>query len=124
MKNRTKICIAMATILLVFLCIPLYAVHFAQGYDGMGLLLILFFVGNPLELIFLGVIAGTNVKKLWWIPILALLVFPILFGIAVWDYEIATLYLYSIMYLFPGMIAMFATHFARKIKAKSKKEAT
>ena len=124
MKNITKICIAMATILLVFLCIPLYAVHFAQGYDGMGLLLILFFVGNPLELIFLGVIAGTNTKKLWWIPILALLLFPILFGIVVWDYEIATLYLYSIMYLFPGMIAMFATHFARKIKAKSKKAST
>ena len=124
MKNITKICIAIATILLVFLCIPLYAVHFAQGYDGMGLLLILFFVGNPLELIFLGVIAGTNTKKLWWIPILALLVFPLLFGLAIWDYEIATLYLYSIMYLFPGMIAMFATHFARKIKAKSKKAST
>ena len=124
MKNITKIYISIATILIVMLALPLYAVHFAQGYDGMGLLLILFFVGNPLELIFLGVIAGTNVKKLWWIPILALLVFPILFGIAVWDYEIATLYLYSIMYLFPGMIAMFATHFARKIKAKSKKEAT
>lgn len=124
MKNITKIYISIATILIVMLALPLYAVHFAQGYDGMGLLLILFFVGNPLELIFLGVIAGTNVKQLWWIPILALLVFPLLFGLAIWDYEIATLYLYSIMYLFPGMIAMFATHFARKIKAKSKKEAT
>ena len=124
MKTITKIWIAMAMILFVMLGIPLYAVHFADGYDGMGLLLVMFFVGNPLAVIFLGMIAGTNVKQLWWIPILALLLFPILFGIAVWDYEIATLYLYSLMYLFPGMIAMFATHCARKIKAKSKKEST
>ena len=124
MKNITKIYISIATILIVMLALPLYAVHFAKGYDGMGLILLSVFICNPLELIFLGVIAGTNVKQLWWIPILALLLFPILFGIVVWDCEIATLYLYSIMYLFPGMIAMFATHFARKIKAKSKKEST
>ena len=123
MKNITKIWISVTTILLVMLGIPLYAVHCADADVGMGLIFIMFFVGNPLTVILLSVVAGTNLKQLWWLPILALVLFPILFGVAVWDYEIATLYLYSIMYLFPGMIAMLATHWLVKLR-NSKKEST
>ncbi len=83
---------------------PWLAVSFA-GSAGMAVCFILFFAINPLFAIACGVFAGSNIKKLWALPILV----AGLFLLGVWLFfemgEMAFLW-YAGCYLVIGMIAM------------------
>lgn len=110
MKVWKKIAISAAAIVAVMLVFPLLIVNFAQPTAAMSLFMILFFIVCPLSVISLGILSGTAMGKLWWIPICAALIFPVCFWAVIgeWVFE---LFIYSAMYLCVGVIAMLGTHF-------------
>ena len=114
MDVKRKCFVALSTLLIVMLILPLVAVRIASSDAGMGLFIILFFAVNPFTVFVLSIMAGTDIKKLWWVPVLASLVFPVFFWIVIMDIVI-DLFVYSALYLAVGVFAMIGTHFGIKL---------
>lgn len=109
---KRKLFLAAALSLTAFLLIPFLAVTFA-GMAGMSICFILFFAADPLICAGVGVIAGTEVKCLWWLPIVTAAAMPLCFSLCVWSF-VPELFIYSGFYLIIGLIAMVITWFIRK----------
>lgn len=112
MNTKIKIIISFVTIIFVLLLCPVIALQFA-GENGMAVCLIFFFAVNPVTACALGILAGTDIGKLWWIPVLTAALFAPLFWIAIGEI-VLDLFIYSIGYLVFGILAMLGTHFIRK----------
>lgn len=119
MSVKKKSCIAIVTMLVVMLILPLIAVRIVSSDAGMALCFILFFAVNPLVVISLSVMAGTELRKLWWVPLLAAVVFPLFFGIVVMEL-VTDLFIYSALYLAVGLLAMIGMHFGIKVAKRGK----
>ena len=65
---------------------------------GMGMMFILFLVICPVYSVFVGALAATDLKKLFWMPVVEAVLFPALFAIAVKGW-VPELYVYSVVYL-------------------------
>ena len=118
-KTITKVVVTAVSLILFMMVLPWLAIEFGDGWAVTGLWMFAFFIVNPALVICLSIMAGTELRKLWWIPVAISALFPLLFGIAigeiVWD-----LYVYSAIYLPIGLLAMFGTHFGTKIALKRK----
>jgi len=103
------------TVLLMIGC-PWLAVTFA-GTNGMAICFLLFFAVNPIFAAVCGVFAGTNIKQLWPLPIIA----AVLFLAGVWLFfemgEPAFL-LYAGGYLMIGIVTMLISTTINKIRLK------
>ena len=110
MKIWKKFVIAAALIVTVMLICPMLIVQFATPEEFMGLLILLFFMVCPLTFIVIGIMSGTAIKKLWWLPIISPLAFPVVFGVSIGEL-VVDLFIYSAMYICAGVIAMLGTHF-------------
>ena len=118
MKALHKVLIAVCSIIVCMLCIPWIATKLAEPTWGMSICLFMFFVINPLLSIVLGLMAGTELNRLWWIPLGGALVFPLFFSLVVWSF-IPELFIYSALYLGVGIAAMLGMHFGMKNKSKT-----
>ena len=107
--TKKKILIFLAALIVCMLLIPVSVINIAPEDAGMALCFLLFFALNPLFVIAFGIVAGTELRKLWWFPIAASAVFPLFFWIAVggvvWE-----LWIYSVLYFCVGVLAMLGTH--------------
>ena len=112
MNFKIKIIISVAAILLIMLICPLLAIKFA-GENGMAICFILFFAVNPVTACALGILAGTDISRLWWIPILSAVLFAPLFWIAVGEI-VLDLFIYAAGYLAFGGLAMLGTYIIKK----------
>ena len=95
------------SILLVF-GIPLLAVLFAS-VSGMAICLLSFSIVNPIVSVCLGVFAGFNMKKRWYVCLFT----GVVFIITAWSLFTATepLFLcYSLIYLVFSTLSMFIAH--------------
>ena len=119
-KTVAKIIIAMVTIVLFMMVLPWMAIQSNDGWAVKGLWMFAFFIVNPALVVCLSVMAGTELRRLWWIPLAVSALFPLLFSAAigklVWD-----LYVYSAIYLPIGLLAMFGTHLGMQLVLKRKK---
>jgi hypothetical protein len=100
-------------ILLMIGC-PWLAVTFA-GSAGMAICFVLFFALNPLFSAMCGAFAGTNIKRLWVLPIIT----AGLFWVGAWlFFEIGepAFLLYCGCYLVIGIVAMLISAFVKKRK--------
>lgn len=109
MKLWVKISVSLATLILVMVILPLVIIKLFPSWAGIGLWLICFFAVNPSLIIGLGIVAGLDVRKLWWLPIISALLFPVLFGAVINDW-VWDLYVYSAIYLVIGIVTMLATY--------------
>ena len=105
--KHLQIVITLFTVMLLF---PVAAIKLAPENFGMSICFILFFVVNPLTVIEVSVIAGTEIKKLWWAPLAAAISFFLFFSLAILEI-VAELLIYSAFYLFIGSAAMLLTAF-------------
>ena len=100
-----KILVAVAAILLCMLVLPLIILRSVEGWDAMGYLVLFFLILYPVLAVALGILAGTELQRLWWLPVGSALLFPPFFWLAiaqvVWE-----LYLYAAIYL--GLSAVSA----------------
>lgn len=118
-KTITKIIITVASLVLFMMALPWLAIKFADGLAVTGLWMFAFFTVNPALVIGLSIMAGTELRKLWWIPLAISALFPLLFGVAIGEF-VWDLYVYSAIYLPIGSLAMLGTHFGMKISLKRK----
>lgn len=114
MKLIVKIIIMAISLILFMMIFPLMAIKLFAEISGFGLSLVLFFAVNPILVVFWGVLAGTDIKRLWWFPFIIAAVFPPLFSIAISDF-VLELYVYSGVYFPLGLLTMVITHFVRKL---------
>ena len=116
MKLKKKIIIAVTIMFLVLTIIPFIFINLSQPHEFMGVMMLLFFVVNPIATATINSMIGNDVKKLWWMPIL----FCIMFLLSYWlilKEIILDLTIYAIGYLVIGFIFMFISKFiSRKIK--------
>lgn len=103
-----KIITSILALILIMLVVPALAMNLATGDSAMGIAFILFFAVNPLLSIVIGVIAATEIRKLWWLPLLPAVTFPLFFSIVIREF-VPDLYLYSVIYLPIGLLAMLIT---------------
>ena len=99
--------------------LPWVAIRFADGWAVTGLWMFAFFTVNPALVIGLSIMAGTELRRLWWIPVAISSLFPVLFGVAIGEF-VWDLYVYSAIYLPIGILAMLGTHFGKKLILKKK----
>ena len=118
-KTITKIIITVASLILFMMVLPWLALQFGDGWAVTGLWIFAFFTVNPALVIGLSIMAGTELRKLWWIPLAISTLFPLLFGAAIGEF-VWDLYVYSAIYLPIGLLAMLGTHFGKKIVLKRK----
>ncbi len=96
-----------ASALIMFLPLGL-TVNYVGGNDGLGMILLLFFVVNPIVSIILGIISGKYFKKLFYIP----LVNAIFYLASAWIFlePLETDFiLYAVVYAVIGIAAAFVT---------------
>ena len=115
-----KILPAVAAVLLCMLVLPLIILRSVEGWDEMGYLILFFLVLYPVLAVALGILWGTDIKGLWWLPASSAVVFPPFFwlGIAqvVWE-----LYIYAAIYLGLSVVAAVPTaliRYAVRMKGK------
>ena len=116
-KTITKIIITVVSLILFMMVLPWLAIEVGDGWAVTGLWMFAFFTVNPALVIGLSIMAGTELRKLWWIPIAISALFPLLFGVAIGEF-VWELYVYSAIYLPLGVLAMLGTHFGIKIASK------
>ena len=121
MTTLKKAILAVATLLVSMLILPVLVIQFAPADAGMALCFILFFALDPVVVIGLGILSGTELKMLWWIPLVAALAFPLLFAVAIGEL-VFELFLYSALYLCVGLLASVGTHFGMKLGKMKKIE--
>ena len=117
MTTIKKIWISVTTIIGVMLVLPTVAWNLHIDDCGMGLSILLFFLVNPLTVLALGILAGTDLRHLWWIPIVASAVFPPLFWVAILD-VVFDLYFYSALYVGVGVLAMLGSYLGIRFAKK------
>lgn len=119
MKRRTKMIVSLGSMVLTMLVLPILIVAFAPADGAMGLFFMLFFAVYPAQIICFGMVAGTDLKHLWWLPVAGALGFPLLVSIAIGE-MVLDLYVYSAIYLPISAVAMAGFHFGKKYKEKHK----
>lgn len=118
MKTRMKILIATFLMFIFLAGLPWLAIQ--TGSIGIDLIFVCLYILNPLLALIIGFIAGTELRKLWWLPFAVAVAFPLLLGISLSEI-VVELYVYSAVYLLIGMLAMLGMHLIRGLRSKRKK---
>lgn len=116
MSRLEKIFLILALTLFTTLLLPILAVYFVKGDNGMAVALLTFFVLNPLVAVTIGIISGTDIRCLFSAP----LVFSMLFWVfAVLIFDPAFPLVYSALYLALSAVSMLLTFIIKKVKNKT-----
>lgn len=119
MSAKKKSFIILITLLIVMLILPLVSVRIVSSDVGMALLIVLLLILNPATVIVLSIMAGTDIKKLWWTPVLSAVVFPVFCAI-VFKETVVELLVYSGLYLGVGTVAMLGSFYGNRMTQKRK----
>lgn len=115
---RTKFLISVLVIVIIMVVLPLVTIHITDSWTALGYLLLFLVAINPAMAIALGVFNGSMFRKLWFIPLIILMVFPLFYWIVLKE-VILELYIYSAGYAVLNLCAMIITNAVlKKIKAK------
>ena len=110
--TASAVCIAV-----VMLALPLLILNLADSKSAMGFMMILFFAVDPLAVILISIMAGTDINRLWWIPPVSAIAFSLCMWLVlqelVWE-----MLIYSVLYVCIGCVAMLGTHFAMDFSKK------
>ena len=118
MKVVNKIIIFCSVVVFFMLLMPMMVINFSHLGVDTGFMISLLFLVYPMVSMGLGALAGTDMRKLWWMPLAMALAFPFLFSLAifemVWDF-----FVYSIMYFVWGVVFMALTALSVKFVKRS-----
>ena len=113
--SRIKRFILILVLLVVFMfVIPIITANTVKADAGMLVVLIFFFVINPLLSVIIGIISGADICSFWFSPLLIGMLFWIFSSVT---YRIAFPFIYSVAYLIITSVAMVITHFIKNKKA-------
>ena len=115
-----KLIICLSVIGIFELVLPVYVELFESPAGKEAWYFTMFLSINPIISVLLGFVSGFDIKKLWFIPFLNALAFPILFWLSTLKIDL-DVFSYLIIYLPAGICTMLITHYVRKfIKRKNK----
>jgi hypothetical protein len=120
MKLRYKILLFFVINVAVTLIIPFLSVKLIPADAGMAVCMLMFFAAYPLLSILLGIFTSGDMKRLWWMPTVSALSFPLLFSLAMGG-MVEELYAYSLIYIFLGYATAGLLLIIKKIIAESQK---
>ena len=109
MKMRSKIIVILSTILFVMLILPVIILNFANADSGLALCLILFFIVCPITVVILGAMAGSDIRALWWVPLVSALAFTFFFSLAVGE-MVYDLFIYSSFYFLISSVSALVSY--------------
>ena len=115
-----KILSAVAAILLCMLILPALVLQNVQGRDAMGYMVLFLLVLYPALAVGLGILSGTDPKRLWWLPVASAMLFPPFFWISL-DGAVWALYVYSAIYLGLSVLGAVPTALIRYVLARKRK---
>lgn len=113
MKKRVILWLIVSAI--IMLALSWLTVTFVKGDAGMAVCFLLFYAVNPIYSVFIGVLAGKDIKHLCSLPFIS----PILFLLGVWvffDMGETAFIMYAAGYLVLGILAMVTSVFICKKK--------
>ena len=99
--------------LVVLLILPLVFVNLAAPHEFMGIMILLFFVVNPIAVVNINAFVGKDIKKLWWFPLSFAIVFLLSYWLIleeiIWDLTI-----YAGAYIVMGFLAMVVSWIVKR----------
>lgn len=110
---NNKIFISFLIIITTMLIFPLLIVNFMKSLNGVFWFLLLLFAINPIISFSLGVLSGIEIRKLWFIPLMLFILFPIFYWMVLQD-VVLELFVYSSGYLIIGVGAMLVTFYLKE----------
>lgn len=121
MKLKTKVIVILASIILFMVSIPILIIRLASNEISLGFTFVLFFAICPVLEITLGIISGTDIKKLFIVPFIIAILFPFSYALAIGE-MVWELFIYSALYAICGTLVMLTTHLYLKYKQSKKEE--
>ena len=113
---KKKMIITFIIMVVILLILPFIFVEAAEAHEFMGIMILLFFVVNPITAAVINSMIGKDVRKLWWMPALFAIVFLLSYWLVL-EEIIIDLIFYAVIYLIIGLIFMMVSLFvARKFK--------
>ena len=116
MKLNKKIAIIVISMIIILAITPLIFIKLAQPHEFMGIMILLFFVVNPITSIFVNSMVGRDIKKLWWTPIMFCIIFLSYWFIL--KEIILDLMVYAVIYIIIGIIFMIGSWYFTNIIKK------
>ena len=117
MKIKKKIFIFLTIMFIVLFILPFILINISKSHEFMGIMIMLFFVVNPITTAIINSMIGKDIRKLWWVPIL----FCVSFLLSYWlilEEIILDLIIYALFYLIIGLIFMIGSLIVvKKIKS-------
>lgn len=119
MKLLYKIIAFFVSLVAIMFVLPTLFVHLPAD-AGMGMMFILFLVICPIYSVFVGVLTATDLKKLFWMPFVEAVIFPVLFAAVVKGW-VPELYIYSIVYFVAAYLVVAIAFIVKMIMNWEKK---
>ena len=116
---KKKMIIMFIIMLSILLIMPFVLTKFAAPHEFMGVMILLFFIVNPVAAAVTNSIVGKDIKKLWWMTIF----FPVMFLLSYWlvlAEIIMDLTFYAVIYLIIGLVFMIGSWLIAKPLNKKK----
>ncbi len=110
---KSKILVWLLLCVVFMIMVPWLAVSFLKGDAGMAVCFFLFYALYPLFATILGMVSGRNIRRMWFMPFIA----AILFLIGAWiffDINELAFIMYAGIYLIIGIIVMLLSVVVRK----------
>jgi hypothetical protein len=114
-----KILLSIAAILAVMLILPLCVELFETPAGKQGWYFTMFLAINPVFSGVMGLFAGSDVKRLWWVPLATVLCFPLGFWLSISEIE-TDIFAYCPIYLGIALVATLISHLVAERGQKSK----
>ncbi len=108
-KTGKKILFCVAAVVISSLVAPFVIVQLSEPRKAMGWFLLLFLAVDPLVMIGVGILSGTQLRKLWWLPLACAAAIPLLYSAGIGGFAIGLMW-YTPSYLAVGGVAMLITH--------------
>ena len=119
-QMKKKMIIILIIMLSILLILPFILTQIAQPHEFMGIMILLFFIVNPIAAAVASSIIGKDIKKLWWTSVL----FPVIFLLSYWlvlQEVIIDLTFYAVIYLIIGLVFMIGSWLITKYRNQKKK---
>ena len=113
MRLKKKIFIILTIIINVLLILPFILIKVSKPHEFMGIMVMLFFVVNPITAAIINSMIGKDIRYMWWMPLLFCIVFLLSYWLVL-EEIILDLIIYALIYLIIGLIFMMASLFVVK----------
>ena len=113
MKLKSKVIVAITIWLTVLLISPLVFLNLAKPHEAMGVMMMFFFLVNPIVSAAISAFIGKDIKKLWWFPISFAIVFLLSYWLVLQEI-IFDLTIYAVLYMLVGFLAMLISRVVKR----------